>query len=100
MGNYTYETCCVQSTYEAINAMRGVERKVTYRTMLRHCVGLIEWAVGVGYSRRVNMGHGVTLRLDPYVSYHKSTYRGRSCYYLVWSGVEYIWVDQAQPNLR
>lgn len=88
---YSYTTCCVHSTYEAINAMREAAREVSYRTMLRHCRGLIDWAVSVAYERRSNMGSGVTLRNDPYVAYYKSTYRGRPCYYLVYSGVEHIW---------
>jgi hypothetical protein len=94
---FSYETCCVSSDGQSINDMRDHEscREVTYRTMLRNCVALIDWSVQNGYDRRVNAAdsHGLTLRNDPYVAYYRSTFRGRRCYYLVWSAIEFIWTE-------
>ena len=91
--DYAYETNCVScENGDDINAMRDVSRNVTYRTMLCHCAGLRAWAKSQGYA-----GHprsGLHLKHDWHVSYHKSTWRGKRCYYLVWSGIEFIWVEK------
>jgi hypothetical protein len=84
---YTYETCCVESDGDSINEMRwspGVVG-VSYRTMRRRCAGLTEWARSKGYDR------WLPLKNDPHVAYYRSTFRGVPCYYLVWSGIEFIW---------
>lgn len=93
--DYTYETCCVAADGPSISAMRDHEacREVSYSTMLRRCAGLLEWAVENNYDRRSNAAnsHGLTLRNDWHVGYYRSVFRGRPCYYLVWSGIEFIW---------
>ena len=91
---YQYDRSCAEcdDCVDALNYMTANAKDVTYGTMLRNCDGLLDWAVEKGFSRRVNQGSGVTLRLDPYVSYHKSTFQGTPCFYLCWSGFEIIWV--------
>lgn len=66
--------------------------EVTYRTVLRRCHDLLFWAKQMGYDSRSNVG--LTLKNDQYVSYHKSRYRGRRCYYVCHSGIEYIWAEE------
>lgn len=88
---YVYETCCVAASGDDINQMRWEDPakvEVTYRTMRRHCPDLLRWAKSVGYDR------DLPLSKDWHVSYYRSFYRGRPCYYLVWSGIEHIWVKQ------
>lgn len=34
------------------------------------------------------------LKDDLSTSFWKSKYRGQTCYYIVWSGIEYIWTEQ------
>lgn len=88
---YRYETCCIHSDYESITSMTEQSSDVSYRTMLKYC-DLASWAEDHGYEVRQNVGHGLTLKGDWHVSYHKSVYRGKPCYYLVHSHIEYIWV--------
>ena len=88
---YEYLTCCVESTAEAINEMVDAAIDVTYQTMLKHCPGLIEWAVGQGYER--NRRTGLTLKQDWAVSFHRSKYRGQRCCYVCWSAIEFIFVE-------
>lgn len=93
----TYKTCCVQASGRDINQMREHPkcREVSYRTMLKHCSGILDWAEQHNYDRRKNAAgsHGLTLKGDWAVSYHKSVYRGKPCYYLVWSSIEFIWAS-------
>jgi hypothetical protein len=93
---YHYETCCVESDGQSINDMRDHPscRDVTYGTMLRHCNGMLQWAIDHNYDSRSNAAdsHGLTLRSDWAVGYYRSVFRGRPCYYLVWSAIEFIWV--------
>lgn len=88
---YRYETCCIHSDYESITSMTDQASEVSYRTMLRYC-DLTSWAEENGYELRQNAGHGLTLKHDWHVSYYKSLYRGKPCYYLVHSHIEHIWV--------
>ena len=87
---YQYKTCCVNSTANAIHDMTGQSREVTYRTFRKHCAGLDDWARGMSYE--LDSRYGLTLKNDFHVSYHRSVYRGKPCYYLVHSAIEYIWV--------
>ena len=91
---YTYETSCVESDGESINEMRHHPDvvSVSYRTMRRHCAGLTQWAKNHGYDRHLPLSH------DFHVSYHKGVYRGAPCYYLVWSGIEFIWTAKHETR--
>lgn len=87
---YRYRCCCINcSDVSALNQMIELAKSVTYRTMLRHCEGLLEWARNQGYSRSSNQG--LTIQNDFHVSYWKSIFQGHPCYYLCWSAIEYIW---------
>lgn len=89
MSDFWYHTSCVQAKGDDINDMRHHSGmvEVTYQTMRRHCVDLMVWARSMGYDR------WLPLSKDPIVSYHKSTYRGKLCYYLVHSAIEHIWLQ-------
>lgn len=91
MKSFHYVTSCRGAQGADINAMRDHpdQREIGYKQMLRQCAGLLQWAREQGYDLRNNVG--LTLRDDWHVSYHRSIYRGRPCYYLVWSGIEFIW---------
>ena len=86
-----YETCCVHANGDDITEMVDQAIDVTYRTILRHCKGLREWAKNMGYE--ANSREGLTLQKDWHVSYHRSKYRGKRCYYVQHSGIEHIWVE-------
>lgn len=98
--DYAFYTTCVDSPDgQLISAMQEAAVAVTYETMLAHCRNMLDVAVDLGYERRSTSGHGLTLKNDWAVSYHKSTYAGCPCYYFVWSHIEHIWVkDGCQPK--
>ncbi|MGA2260810.1 MAG: hypothetical protein ABSH28_05170 [Acidobacteriota bacterium] len=85
MREFQYETCCIESTAELINDMIDSATKVTLDTILRHCRGIEEWAEGHGY------GRWLPLERDLYVGYYRGRFLGVRCYYVDWSGIEFIW---------
>lgn len=95
MKRYKYMTSCVDLSsgeVDALGEMIQTASDVSYRTLLRHCEGLMEWASGKGYEKHPRLG--LTLKNDWAVSYHKSTFKGRPCYYIAWSAIEFIWVRE------
>lgn len=91
--DYRYACNCTDlNDGRPIHEMVEAAVDVTYRTVLKHCLGLLDWAVQQGYSRHPNQG--LTLKADWAVSFHKSTFKGRPCYYVRWSAIEYIWVKE------
>lgn len=92
MSDFVFETNCVGSDSESIHAMRDDATEITYNTFRRRVLGLQDWARGHGYDR------SFPLSGDWHVAYYKSTYRGRPCFYLVWSGYEEIWVSGGESG--
>jgi hypothetical protein len=89
---YFYETNCTEAAGEDIQEMREAAVPISYLTMQKHCYGLKRWALDHGYRRLRTKGP--TLRTDPFVGFYKSTYQGKPCYYLTWSGIEWIWTKE------
>jgi hypothetical protein len=87
---FHYETCCVHSTAEKINAMTDSAREVTLATVRRHCADFADWCLQMGYERG-----GLTIGHDWAVSYYKSRYDGRPCYYVCHSAIEHIFTQEA-----
>jgi len=86
---YVYETDCVSADGDDITAMQDVALPVTLATLRRRCQGILEWELDMGYAI---YGHGLKLKNDWHVSYYKSLYRGRPCYYIEHSHIEHVWV--------
>ena len=97
MKMFTYATCCVNSTAEQIHAMVAAERTVTLATLRRHCADLDDWARTMSYA--VGAERGLHLDKDWAVSYHKSRYDGRPCYYIDHSRIEHIWTPSSGGGL-
>lgn len=93
MKRYRYATSCINSTAEAIHALVDAARDVCFATIRRHCIGLDDWARDMGYA--VGSQHGLHLKDDWAVSYHKSSYRGVPCYYVRHSAIEHIWTAES-----
>jgi hypothetical protein len=95
MAKYRYLTCCVLSTGPAINAMTERAREVSYRTFMRH-VDRDELATvsPFDYYDWRRRPRDLTLKRDWHVSYHRSVYEGRPCYYARHSAIEYIFVER------
>lgn len=92
MRAYDYETCCTNiqpKDVPALNDMIRDQKAVTYRTMLKRCQGFLNWAEQHGYTVH---GQDLHLKNDWHVGYYKSSFKGRPCYFVRWSAIEYIWV--------
>lgn len=92
---YTYETCCINSTAQAINDMTDRARGITYATFMRN-VGGWEKVKDIDpfsyYESPSSRNGGLKLKNDWAVSYCRSVYRGKSCVYACHSAIEYIFV--------
>jgi hypothetical protein len=78
---------------ELINEMQEESVEVTYQTMQRHCQGLVDWLLWKGV---VDERYGMVekLRRSSWIAFKKGFYDGMPCYFVDWSGIEYIWIDE------
>ena len=99
--DYYYHTCCVHSTARAINNMVDDAQDITWETFRKH----VHWSevkrIFRDYSyRRENFmdngewNIGFHIKDDWAVSFCKSKYKGKPCYYIVHSGIEYIFLKE------
>ena len=86
---FTYHTCCINSTLEAINNMTERAKKITYKTFIKH-VDWREVSELLGYE--LHPANGLILKNDYCVGYYKSVYEGYPCYYIEHSRIEYIFI--------
>lgn len=91
---FSFTIRCVEASGPAIREMVDRARQISRETFMRRC----NWktvAAELGYI--VGPGEkGLRLKDDYHVSYHRSRYRGLACYYLVWSAIEHVFVEQSQ----
>ena len=94
--SWHFVTSCVSAKGEDIDEMNRAARDVTYRTMLKH-VGdaFIEAQEQCGYDVRNQRTHGLFMKNDWAVSYHRSTYQGKPCFFFRWSHIEHIFQEAA-----
>ena len=82
----------INSNGPAIEAMTASAIKITRRTFLKHVdrndLECIEG--GLGYEK--DPRKGLTMAADYCVSYHRSKFEGKPCYYFQWSRIEHIFV--------
>ena len=89
--DYRFLTTCVDipsEDLEAFEEMMENAKSVTYETLRRHCEGLREWEDMLGY------GSWLRMKDDYAVSFYKSTFKGKPCYYFDWSRIEHVWVRE------
>lgn len=89
---FHYHTCCVHSDARSIHDMTDRAREITLATFRKRCETL-EWETGLGYER--DGRGGLPLSRDWHVSYFKSHYRGKPCYYARHSAIEHIFTEAA-----
>ena len=71
---------------------------VSYATMFRHCIDLLEWAAEHGfYTSRPESRNGKTLKRSSEVTFHRSQLIEEPCYYLVWEGKQFLWLPPRLP---
>lgn len=101
MKNFVYMLACpddpwwptMKSPGELINDMQEVSTPISYETMRRHCEGLVDWLFWKGVVTE-RQGMVRALKNSPWISFKKSWYSGIPCYFVDWSGIEYIWLDR------
>lgn len=85
MNKFHYETCCVNSDCTSIENMVDQSKEITLKTFLKYVSReeLYEILGGI-YNK------GFPIEKDYHVHYFKSEYQNKKCYYVVHSGIEYI----------
>ena len=100
MMSYTYTRACTdcygdherQALDEMIHGK--AERDISQKTFMRHCgESAREVFSQLGYARHPRQG--LTAAGDWHISYHRSKWDGRRCYFFKWSAIEHIF--EAQP---
>jgi hypothetical protein len=92
MSRFQLETDCISADGDDIEAMCDAGRKITLATFKRRTEWL-DWAESMGYSRTRRTG--LPLHRDYHVTYYRSRYRGRACYYAKHSAIEYVFTAAA-----
>ena len=91
--NYYYATNCVNSGAKVIGRMVDQARKITYRTFMdkvgRDTVRMVYPFDTYAWGRNEK---GLRMKDDRHVRYYCSMYRGRPCYYVDHSSIEYVFV--------
>lgn len=89
---YVFETDCIHSTYEAIRALVETLEPVSLSVVYRGVEGLREWALNHGYDS-VFGTRGLSMEHDWHLGTFRGVYRGRPALVVVWSAIEFIWVE-------
>jgi hypothetical protein len=94
--NYVYLTNCVDhKNGEDINEMTDNAVEINYRTFAAHTnpesLDKVLGEVGLAGGHKTIRGKVMN---DWHVQYFRSKFNGNRCYYLVYSGIEYIFVDK------
>jgi len=94
MRQFEYATSCVSFNGDVsyLHEMKDSAVSVTYRTIRERCVGLLEWAIQLGYERDSRLG--LTLKEDSCVGFYRGKLKGKRCYFVAWSGIEFVWVEK------
>jgi hypothetical protein len=87
-------TTCVASDGQSINDMTAAAKEITYRTFRKHLGrALVEAEHGLGYDTGRRREIGLRMAKDWAVSYFRSTYQGKPCFYFRWSAIEHIFLE-------
>lgn len=96
---YRFSITCVEcpgpDPGKAITDMVEAAKEVTRGTFVRqvHTRDREFLEQQLGYTL-IDTRRGLHMKDDPHVKYYKSTFRGKPCYYFVWSAIEYIFIRQ------
>lgn len=78
---------------DRLNAMTDKGREISADTFFRH-VDLQHLSRSMGYSYG-RTAQGLRMKKDRCLRFFSSTWRGRRCYYMVWSAIEHVFVPPA-----
>lgn len=93
--SYQFVTDCVHSTAEAIDAMTEQAHPVTWRTFTAHVSVRLLAEMFPVYAWQPQ-AKGLRMPNDYAVSFYRSKYQGRPCYYLEHSCIEYIFCERGE----
>lgn len=86
---YRYFGNCVCSTAEWIHQLRDNSRMITWRTFKRHIPEAREFFVQAGgFDPKVT---DKQIEESGFFSFNRGYHRGIPCYWVGWSGYEWIW---------
>jgi hypothetical protein len=93
MSAYTYFGNCAEwlrKDVPHLTEMVDSATDITRKTFLAHVDrdDLRQVELGLGYDAHPKQG--LTMAGDYHVSYHRSKYKGKRCYFFKWSGIEYV----------
>jgi len=99
---YIYETNCVSSHADDLEPMIDGAREITWETFRKHVHVSEVQRVFSNYSYRgekINPETGEAtcefhIKDDYAVSFCKSKFKGKPCYYIRWSAIEYIFTER------
>jgi hypothetical protein len=95
--SYRYAGNCTGLAADDLHDMMDKARQVTYSTFVK--------AIGLDQLRELFADYGwghqrgfVRMKTDPHITYYRSIFKGKHCYYVRESGIEYIFVDDDKPS--
>ena len=96
---FQFETTCINSTAEAIWDMTDNDKEVTWKTFVKHVPLASIKDIFPMYSYRGEMYNpdtgelkiGFHIKDDWAVRFAKSRYKGKPCYFIQHSAIEYVW---------
>jgi len=93
---YEYVGCCVDLKGRDITEMCDCATEVSYQTVRKRLgEALMNFAASMGYETRPGGSRrGMFLSNDYHVSYYKSRYKGKPCYYIDHSCIEHVFVKK------
>jgi hypothetical protein len=97
---YRYVGRCVELDGQDITDMAEKARKITRETFGAN-IGRENYLMlsdRLGYTRHHTQG--LTLSKDYHVSFYRSAYRGKPCYYMVHSAIEHVFVKDEKPVIH
>lgn len=83
---FSYRTNCTLAKEKELSLMIENSSEISYEKFLKLVdeESFNELAKSLGYDK------DFPIQKEPYISYHKSTFRGKDCVYLVQSAIEHI----------
>jgi len=96
MKKFHFEIRCVEAKGTDIEEMVDQSRTITYRTFFSHVSldEVVSLFLGI-YTKHGNLYQNYfTIKRDGGVSYFKSRYQNRRCYYLTWSAIEFVFTKK------
>jgi hypothetical protein len=95
MRQFIFAGTCIHENEKDINQMKENAKEITHRTFVKYvdqkqATDALDFELGVQYGKSI----GLALKDDLHVSYHKSTFKRKQCYYMTHSDIEFIFLNE------